>query len=140
MNNDLIIIIDDDEDDQHILQEVLRTIDNRYTTKLFSNCLDFIAYLRVTPDKPYLIICDVNIPRMNGIELKKLIDNDEFLNEKSIPFVFYSTAVTKVHVKEAYKLKTQGFFQKETSFEKVEATISLMLNYWRACYHPNNGD
>ncbi len=76
---------------------------------------------------------------MNGLELKRKIDKDPKLREKSIPFIFYSTAANKDAVDEAYtELTIQGFFIKGTDYQKTKSLIQVIIEYWKNCVHPNN--
>ena len=75
---------------------------------------------------------------MNGLELKRKIDNDPYLRLKSIPFVFYSTSVRQEQVIEAYsELTIQGFFKKENDITDARNTITTIIEYWKLCRHPN---
>lgn len=132
-----IIMIDDDEDDQFLLKSVLEelNVDNRLI--IFDNGLDALNFLGVTREQPFLILCDVNMPVMNGLELRIKIDGNEYLKKKSIPFVFLSTSGGKEIVRTAYDATIQGFFKKENSFDGYREQIKLILAYWASCLHPN---
>jgi response regulator RpfG family c-di-GMP phosphodiesterase len=81
----------------------------------------------------------VNLPKQNGIEFKRQIDEDPQLRAKSIPFVFLSTSIDRKAVNVAYKeLTVQGFFQKPNSFNELTAVIKLLMDYWKLCRHPNS--
>ena len=134
-----IIYIDDDEDDHEILLKVLSDLHVPNPVIGFTTCYEAWDYLRESTEQPFLIICDVNLPVQNGIELKLQIDNDEYLRKKSIPFVFYSTSVNQKTVTKAYTQMTiQGFFQKKVSFSEVKETIRSIIDYWQVCKHPNS--
>ena len=133
-----IIIVEDDEDDKSIFHEALEEL--CITNKLiwFTNGPDAFEYLKVTKDKPLIIFSDVNLPKQNGIEFKRHVDNDQHLRLKSIPFVFFSTSVEQSAVNEAYRqLTVQGFFQKSYKFQEIKHTINLIIEYWKTCRHPN---
>lgn len=132
-----IIIIDDDTDDHAIFNEIAQRL--KLTNKLlfFRNGTDVLPYLRTTSDKPFIIFCDINMPVMDGLALRKQINSEEYLRKKSIPFIFFTTAASKQQVIEAYDLTVQGFFIKETSFIETENTFKLILDYWDKCKHPN---
>ncbi len=137
--NGPIILVEDDEDDIDLLREVMKDNDVENELKFFLNGPDALNYLRTTTDKPLLIICDVNLPRQNGIEFKTEIDQDEMLRKKCIPFIFYSTYVSQYAVNEAYmKLTVQGFFQKNDSYSEFKNIIGMIIEYWSNCNHPNN--
>jgi len=47
------------------------------------------VHLEENREEILLIICDINMPEMSGLEFKKEIEKDTYLSEKSIPFVFF---------------------------------------------------
>ena len=79
----------------------------------FANCAQALDHMKTTSQQPFLILSDVNLPGMSGIEFKKLIDDHPELSRKCIPFVLYSTSVDKKTVEEAYQNDCAGFFQKK---------------------------
>lgn len=138
MKDNPIIIIEDDEDDKYILNSVLDELEVSNPIIWFTNGDDAIEYLATTEDVIFLILCDVNLPGHNGMYLKRAIDSNEELREKSIPFVFYSTAVLQEYVDEAYnEFTVQGFFQKDNDYNSIKEVISVILKYWEHSYHPN---
>jgi CheY-like chemotaxis protein len=132
-----IILIDDDEDDQFLIKNVMEELNVTNQLIIFENGLEAFNYLQVTTDQPFLIFCDVNMPVMNGLELREKIDQNEYLRKKSIPFVFVSTSGSSEIVRIAYNATIQGFFKKESNFEAYKYQIKLILNYWECCLHPN---
>ncbi len=132
-----IILIDDDDDDQFLIKSVLEELQIPNPLVVFGNGLEALNYLEVTTDRPFLIFCDVNMPVMNGLELRKKIDDNEYLRKKSIPFVFVSTSGSSEVVRLAYNATIQGFFKKESNFQKYRDQIKLILDYWSYCLHPN---
>ena len=134
-----VILIDDDKDDQEVLESVLTEMQVKNTRHYFSNCREAFTYLKTTAEKPFIILCDVNIPGQNGLDFKMSIDEDHELRAKSIPFVFFSTAVDQPSVNKAYKEMTvQGFFKKENTFDQLIKTLTLIFDYWNLCKHPNS--
>lgn len=134
-----IVVVEDDNDDLDILKEALRENEVGNELICFSNGPDAFDYLKNTTQQPFLILCDVNLPRQNGIEFKTQIDSDEYLRQKSVPFIFYSTYVSQYAVNEAYKnLTVQGFFQKNDTYQEFKNVIKTMVDYWSLCKHPNN--
>jgi response regulator RpfG family c-di-GMP phosphodiesterase len=141
MHDGPLILVDDDEDDKLILEEILRDIAIKNQVRWFSNCKDAFDYLLHTSEKPFVILCDVNLPGQDGISFKQEIDGNPFLRQKSIPFVFYSTYVDQRLVTKAYtEMTVQGFFRKSNSYEEVKSDMRLILEYWKRCHHPNSGN
>jgi len=132
-----IIIIEDDQDDQDMLEEVMVTLEVKNERRYFDNCQNALDYLLTTSEQPFIILSDVNLPRMTGTALKKKINENEVLREKSIPFIFLTTSNSEQEVQQAYEMMVQGYFQKEHSHEKLKQMVKMILDYWSICKHPN---
>ncbi|OXG07071.1 CheY-like chemotaxis protein [Flavobacterium araucananum] len=138
MKNSNILIVEDDIDDKEILEDVITSLG--YTNKIVwkVNGAEALSYLAETDEKMLIIFCDINMPIMNGLELKRLIDAHEILRKKSIPFIFYSTAASDQAIEEAYTtLSIQGFFKKQNDYHKTKLIINTAIEYWKNCVHPN---
>jgi CheY-like chemotaxis protein len=134
-----IILVEDDVEDQEITREIIEQIGIKNELIIFSSCEECISYLlSMGSMQPFIILSDVNLPKMTGIELKERIDADEKLRKKSIPFVFYSTSTETAYVNQAYEYRVQGYFPKEVRFDAMKATLELIFNYWQKCKHPNS--
>src|SRR5215203_5332682 len=134
-----IVIVEDDLDDQEMIQEAIRELGIKNELVFFDRSLKAFEFLKSTHKQPFIILCDVNLPIQNGIEFKRQIDEDKQLRQRSIPFVFYSTAVDKNSVDTAYKdLTVQGFFKKKNKYEELKSDLKLIVDYWTNCKHPNS--
>ena len=136
--NGPIVLIEDDEDDQYLIRTILKDLDVKNEVRLFENGEQALQYLLVTSEKPFIIICDINMPLMNGLELRDYIDQDPQLKKKSIPFIFLSTSANKHLINKAFSSTIQGFYKKEHDYEAFKNHVHLILNYWKECLHPNN--
>jgi CheY-like chemotaxis protein len=133
-----IIIIDDDPDDQEMIQRVFSRLGIENEIRKFYDGEEALHYFEHTQEQPFLILCDINMPLMNGLELKKNIESREYLKKKSIPFVYLTTTADKDQIKKAYALTVQGFFQKGQSYDDLKEVITHIVSYWKKCHHPNN--
>lgn len=132
-----IIVIEDDIDDQRILVEIFS--DLGYVNKIiyFSDGNDALDFLNKTEVQPFLILSDINMPRINGFELRNKIFTNEQLQTKCIPYLFFSTSATKKAVIDAYALSVQGFFIKPNSIKDLKNTIRKIVEYWQECIAPS---
>ena len=133
-----IIIVDDDKDDRELYEECLRAIGISNKILYFGTGKDALNYLIETEDQPFIIISDVNLPGMTGLELKRQIQDDPFLCTKGIPFVFLSTHAGKVSVRHAHALSVQGYFVKPSNVDGVKRVFRMIFEYWEECKHINN--
>ena len=132
-----IISIEDDVDDQFLIQSVVEELGLPNKILFFGNGLEALLFLETTQEQPFLIICDINMPVMNGLELRERIDKNDYLRKKSIPFIFLSTADNPLVIETAYQSTIQGFFKKENSFNDLKNRIKIIFDYWQCCLHPN---
>lgn len=132
-----IVIVEDDEDDKELLEEVLREMKLPNKILFFNKALKAFEYLRSTIESPFLIISDVNLPGMSGLELKKQIDSEEYLRKKCIPFVFLSTSSNISCVKKAYEEMTiQGYFEKPLLIKELRNLLHCIIGYWKLSNRP----
>ena len=131
-----LIIVDDDPEDREIVREVCESLGIRNKLVFLSDGREAIEYLRSEAIQPFLILCDVNMPVINGLRLRELINQDENLKRKAIPFVFLSTTASERDVTKAYDMTVQGFFEKGSNFEKLRHKIYIIMEYWRECRAP----
>jgi DNA-binding NtrC family response regulator len=132
-----VILIDDNSLEEELLLECITRGHWKVKVEYFDNAESAMRYLKNTDDEIFLIICDMNMPRMSGLELKKQIDADKKLRKKAIPFVFATTTATESEINLAYEYGTQGFFEKPFEVDKICKMIEILFNYWSLCLHPN---
>ena len=90
-SRDPIVIVDDDTDDHFIFREIAQKLKLTNEVKYFRTGPEVLHYLRTTTDCPFIIFCDINMPQMDGLALRREINSEEYLRKKSIPFVFFTT-------------------------------------------------
>jgi CheY-like chemotaxis protein len=135
-----IIVIEDDTDDQEILTEVFGNLGYENDVIYFHDGNDALEYLNQTDIQPFLILSDINMPKINGFELRNKVFTNEQLQTKCIPYLFFTTGGTKKSVLDAYALSVQGFFVKPSSMSELENTIRKIVEYWKECIAPNHFD
>jgi CheY-like chemotaxis protein len=133
-----IIVVEDDPEDQELFRDAITELGISNPIIFLNNGESGLEFLRASTEQPFIIFCDINIPKMNGLELREQIDADEELRRKSIPFIFYTTSLNKAEINQAYNHTVQGYFKKEDSFELTKKTLKMILDYWDACKHPNS--
>ena len=132
-----IIIIEDDLDDQYILAEVFEDLGIKNEVKFFGDGEKALDFLTQTAIEPFIIFSDINMPKLNGMELRNKVHQNEDLRLKSIPYLFFTTSAEQQSVIDAYSKSIQGFFIKPTEYEALKATIHSIVDYWTRCVSPN---
>lgn len=133
-----IIVIEDDADDRFLLEEVFTSLGYPNKRTYFVDGQEALDYLKKIDFAPFLILSDINMPRLDGFQLREKLHTDAQLQLKCIPYLFFSTAMNQKIVIDAYSMSAQGFFIKQNSFSELEKTIRAIMEYWTRCAAPNN--
>jgi len=126
-----ILIIEDDEDDRDILKEIFRDLGYKNNLVFFADSTQVLDYLRRPEIQPFIIISDINMPKLGGFELRNIIMNEEILMDKDIPYIFISNAQDENSIKQANKLSIQGYIHKGDDYNKYKETIRKLVDYWK---------
>ena len=132
-----IIVIEDDIDDQKNLEEIFKELNYTNEILFFEDGELALNYLTKSSEEPFIILSDINMPKLNGIELREKIHTNEDLRLKCIPYLFFTTTSEQQYVVDAYSKSVQGFFVKPNSFEKLKRAIKIIVEYWQECESPN---
>ncbi|MBU0800346.1 MAG: response regulator [Alphaproteobacteria bacterium] len=84
--------------------------------------------------RPYLILLDLNMPRMNGIEFLDVLREDKELRD-SIVFIL-TTSKAEQDKWSAYQRNIAGYIVKENVGKEFLDAISLLDMYWRIVEMP----
>lgn len=132
-----IIIIEDDMDDQEILTEIFKELGYSNEIIFFGDGEESLRFLTDTAIEPFIIFSDINMPKLNGVELREKVHNNEDLRLKSIPYLFFTTTAQQKHVVDAYSKSIQGFFIKPGEYDKIKRMVKIIVEYWQECTSPN---
>ena len=137
-NNNPIIVIEDDEDDQQLIKEVFESLAYPNEIVFFGDGQSALDFLNTTDMIPFLILSDINLPKLDGFALRSKLKMDAALQLKCIPYIFFTTAANQKTVIDAYSLSVQGFFVKDTKFNDLKDTMDVIMKYWHKCAAPNH--
>lgn len=128
-----ILLVEDDEVDVMNVKRAFRK--NKITSPLFfaKNGLEALDLLRGTNGKekvcPSVVLLDINMPRMNGIEFLQEIRKDEEL--KSLAVFVMTTSTGDSDEIEAYRLNVAGYILKPLSFQQFIRAVQTLDKYWK---------
>jgi CheY-like chemotaxis protein len=138
MTKGAIVIVEDDKDDQDIYNDAIRKLGIPNKLIFFDNGKPVLDYLYSMTEQPFIILSDINMPQMTGLELKAQIQADAYLREKGIPFIFISTNASRASVNQAHALNVQGYFEKPGNMLEIQEMLQMLFGYWMRCKHINN--
>ncbi len=85
-------------------------------------------------DRPLLILLDLNMPLMNGLEFLETIKND--LELRDIPVVVLTSSQDEEDIAEAYDGQVAGYMTKPIEVERLIAKLTALGRYWTLCEMP----
>lgn len=136
-----ILLIEDDSVDVMNVQRAFKKNNITNPLHIAFNGVEALNMLRGTNGKPRLnphpriILLDINMPKMNGLEFLRELRNDPEL--KSISVFVMTTSNDDQDKIEAYRLNVAGYILKPLSFEKFVNAVSILNSYWKLCEQPD---
>lgn len=129
-----IILIEDDDGDA---KAVKRAFSKAKIANPIVRAVDGIEGLELLrgesgqekPEKPYILLVDLNMPRMDGFQFIKALRDDRDL-KNTVAFVL-TTSKSDADKAKAYDLNVAGYIVKETAGHDFLELVSLVDNYWR---------
>ncbi len=131
-----ILLVEDDQVDAMTVKRALKELNvkNQLVHKL--NGEEALKYSRNKDnEKPCIIILDLNMPRMNGIEFLKIIKADDKL--KQTPVVVLTTSKDAHDVISTFQLSIAGYIIKSVDYKKFVEAIRTVNLYWTLSELPN---
>jgi two-component system, response regulator len=125
-----LVIVDDSEEDAELTTRVLRGGNLiREVVHFFDGveALDFV-FSASFKAPPILMLLDLDMPKIHGLEVLKKIKNDEM--KKRIPVVIMSSCSDEEIIKQSYSLGVNGFVKKHTQYDLFKKEITHLGEFW----------
>ena len=135
-----IVVIEDDVDDQEILQEIFDRLAYENEILFFTDGNKAFEFINDPTSKPFIILSDVNMPKMDGFELRNKMFTNQHSQQRHVPYLFFTTGTHRKAVVDAYALSVQGFFIKPSNIAALESTLKKIIDYWQECISPCHYD
>lgn len=131
-----IVMIEDNRHDAEMMMDALREAsiscktmvlrDGAEAAKYFFDPSGLIVSGRHKP--PRLILLDLKLPKINGLEVLKLLKSDE--RTKNIPVVIFTSSNEARDRLESYKLGANSYLVKPLDADEFAENIHLIIGYW----------
>jgi two-component system, response regulator len=136
MLNKLILLVEDNPDDEILTLRALKkaNIVNRIVVvRDGAEALDFVFGAgnyagRDTSDVPQLILLDLKLPKVSGLQVLERIRADE--RTKRIPVVILTSSTEPVDIKSGYDLHVNSFVSKPVNFQDFSEVVQRLGLYW----------
>ena len=136
MNDRSILLVEDNPDDVILTKRALKEGNIANEIILARDGVEALEYIRGEGAHegrnisimPAVILLDIKMPRMNGLELLKIIRSEE--STKFLPVVILTSSKEERDVWESYRLGANSYIQKPVDFEQFAAAVKQLGLYW----------
>jgi len=128
-----VLLVEDSPGDVRLMQEVFRVANNLVRLHVASDGVEAMAFLRQWGDhancpRPDLILLDLNLPKMGGLEVLEQIKADEGL--KTIPTVILTISDAEADIAKGYRLQANCYLRKPVHLEAFEMLVRSINDFW----------
>jgi CheY-like chemotaxis protein len=132
-----ILLVEDDSVDAMTVKRAVRDLQVNHSIIHSLNGEEAMKYL-TSPnmEKPFIILLDLNMPKMNGIEFLKVMKAHPEL--KTIPVVVLTTSKERQDVLDSFELGASGYMVKPVDYSKFVEILSRVMIYWSSSELPKD--
>jgi CheY-like chemotaxis protein len=124
-----ILLVEDDSIDALTVQRALKELNITNNVVTCVNGEEALAYLAENTDNwPCIILLDLNMPKMNGIEFLQERDHNDKM--RSIPVIVLTTSHDEKDRLETFKLGIAGYMLKPVDYKQFVEVIRTIDMYW----------
>ena len=128
-NSKPVLLVEDDSIDAMTVRRAFRDLKVANPLKHTVNGEDALAYLQdQANDRPCVILLDLNMPRMNGIEFLRVTKADPSL--RRIPVIVLTTSSEERDVVDSFRLNVAGYIVKPVDYRKFVEAVRIVDLYW----------
>jgi len=124
-----ILLVEDDIVDQMTVKRALTDLKITNRLEIASNGVEALEFLRdANNELPGLILLDLNMPKMNGVEFLTIIKEDDRL--AMIPVVVLTTSGEERDKFESFKRSVAGYIVKPVDYTHFVEVVRMIDSYW----------
>jgi CheY-like chemotaxis protein len=128
-NSKSILLVEDDKVDAMTIKRALRDIKVTNRLDIVGNGEEALEFLgNPAIDHPGIILLDLNMPKMNGIEFLKIAKCDD--NLKTIPVIVLTTSQEEQDRFDSFNLGVAGYMVKPVDYIKFVEVVKVIDKYW----------
>lgn len=124
-----ILFIEDDLIETMKMRRTVSKLEVKHDITEAKNGEEALEMLKGGTKLPDIILLDLNMPRMRGIEFLTILKNDE--NFKYLPTIVLTTSQNRADLLECYKIGIAGYIIKPLKYEDYEDRLKKVLEYWQ---------
>lgn len=134
MKNKIILLIEDNPDDVKLTLRALKQNNILNELVIKNDGEEALKYLAQSATLPTVILLDLKLPKINGVEVLRRIRADERL--KRLPVVILTSSKEEQDIIKSYDNGANSFIRKPVDFEQFTEVVRQMGMYWLLLNEP----
>ena len=139
MNSGRILLVEDNDDDVALLKRALKKHGMYNEIMIARNGVQALETLFERENKgepmPSLVILDLKLPKLNGLEVLKAIRANSFT--RGLPIIILTTSTEQEDIIESYNLGANSYIRKPVEFDRFLEAVGQLGLYWMTMNEPN---
>ncbi len=128
-----VLLVEDSSGDVRMTREAFRDADSSIYVHVVNDGVEALTFLRregvySNAPRPCLILLDLNLPKMGGLEVLGQIKKD--VNLQTIPVVILTTSERQADVSKAYELRANCYLNKPVQWDGFSTMIASLNRFW----------
>ena len=123
-----VLLVEDNLIEIMKMKRTISFLKLNHTIHEAKNGEEALSFLEDRTNIPDIILLDLNMPKINGIEFLKILKKDEDL--KHIPTIILTTSSNQKDLLECYRTGMSGYILKPLKYEDYVKKIEVVLSYW----------
>jgi chemotaxis family two-component system response regulator Rcp1 len=128
-----VLLVEDSPGDIRLMQEVFRVANSLVRLHVVTDGVEAMAFLQQWGEhancpRPDLILLDLNLPKMGGLEVLEKVKSDAGL--KTIPTVILTTSEAEADIAKGYRLQANCYLRKPVHLEAFEMLVRSINDFW----------
>lgn len=128
-----LFLVEDNDDDVFVILRAINQTGLVVATEVAEHGEALLTSLKASCEEgaalPNIILLDINMPRMDGFEVIRVLKSDPKLCH--IPVLFLTTTSRKEDIQRAFASGASSFFSKPADFEDLVLLMEHILTYWK---------
>lgn len=134
-----VIHVDDSQDDAFLVERCLKSLYSNIKFKHFIDGEGFLNYINegyVCKDTDpvsdnCIVLLDINMPGLNGIDVLKELQNSENEDSKNIPIVMFSSSFNEKDIEKCKRHGARDYIVKPFSYPEMKETFAKFFDRWK---------
>ena len=133
MQNVDILHVDDDPHCVELMRRALSKLPHSLDYQAVADGEAALAFLAGQPRLPRLLLLDLNLPKVSGLQVLETLRNGE--HNRAMPVVMFTSSLEPQDVQLSYRLGANSYVVKPLEYKDFLATVHQLIGYWFTLNH-----